>query len=500
LLRSLAIYSVLILTAASMYFISKDSSKLPDRLSMMAGTMDYGGGSVMNGHDMGAMSGDMGSMNDASLKTVSLTNLTGPPAGEPDRKFTITAEKKTVILSSGAKVEAWTFNRQLPGPEIRIRQGQLVEVTLLNKDIEEGVTLHWHGLDVPNAEDGVSGLTQNAVMPGQTHIYRFRAEQVGTFWYHSHQNSAEQVKKGLSGALIVEPKDKAKDVGTDIIAMANNWDSQTKTIAALSSNNTLDRRAIQPNTLVKLRLINTGNWPNSFSLTGVNYKVSAIDGTDLNEPTDIENNKLEIAGGGRYDITFIMPDHPVRLAGGSSLLLSPDGSGDISAITNGPVFDPSSYGIAQAMPFNLSSKFDRNFLMVLDNKIGFYDGKINLVFTINGKIFPAAPMFMVKEGELIKTTFVNRSAIPHPMHLHGHHMLVLSHNGSPVTGSPWWVDSLNVAPGDTYEVGFRADNPGIWMDHCHNLEHAAVGMSMHLAYEGVTTPFKVGHDTQNKPE
>jgi FtsP/CotA-like multicopper oxidase with cupredoxin domain len=152
------------------------------------------------------------------------------------------------------------------------------------------------------------------------------------------------------------------------------------------------------------------------------------------------------------------------------------------------------------MPFNLSSRFDRNFLMVLDNKIGFYDGKIHVVFTINGKIFPETPMFMVKEGELVKATFVNQSVIPHPMHLHGHHMLVLSHNGSPVTGSPWWVDSLNVAPGDTYEVGFRADNPGIWMDHCHNLEHAAVGMSMHLAYEGVTTPFEVGHATQNKPE
>jgi FtsP/CotA-like multicopper oxidase with cupredoxin domain len=148
----------------------------------------------------------------------------------------------------------------------------------------------------------------------------------------------------------------------------------------------------------------------------------------------------------------------------------------------------------------LDSKFDREFVMVLDNKAGFYDGKLNFVFTINGKVFPDTPMFMVREGELIKTKFVNRSFLDHPMHLHGHHMLVLTHSGKPLDGTPWWTDTLNVAPGDTYEVAFRADNPGIWMDHCHNLEHAAVGMSMHLAYEGVTTPYEVGHGSVNHPE
>ena len=61
------------------------------------------------------------------------------------------------------------------------------------------------------------------------------------------------------------------------------------------------------------------------------------------------------------------------------------------------------------------------------------------------------------------------------MHLHGHHVLVLSRDGVPATGSPWWTDTLNVRPGESYVVAFRADNPGIWMDHCHNLPHAAEG-------------------------
>ncbi len=86
------------------------------------------------------------------------------------------------------------------------------------------------------------------------------------------------------------------------------------------------------------------------------------------------------------------------------------------------------------------------------------------------------------------------------MHPHGHKMLVLSRNGRPVSGSPWWTDSLNVAPGEAYDVAVKADNPGLWMDHCHNLLHAAVGFVMHLGYENVTTPFEAGIATRNQPE
>ena len=93
----------------------------------------------------------------------------------------------------------------MPGPELRVKEGDLVEVTLVNEDVEQGVTIHWHGVDVPNAEDGVAGVTQDAVLPGERHVYRFRVDQVGTFWYHSHQISAKQVRRGLFGALVIEP-------------------------------------------------------------------------------------------------------------------------------------------------------------------------------------------------------------------------------------------------------------------------------------------------------
>ncbi|WCM56487.1 multicopper oxidase domain-containing protein [Microbacterium sp. EF45047] len=109
-------------------------------------------------------------------------------------------------------------------------------------------------------------------------------------------------------------------------------------------------------------------------------------------------------------------------------------------------------------------------------------------------------MFPVREGDVVRVTISNASGEVHPMHLHGHHVLVLSRNGVAATGSPWWVDSLNVEHGETYEIAFLADNPGIWMDHCHNLPHAAEGLVAHVVYDGVSTPFLLGHDTGNVPE
>ena len=110
------------------------------------------------------------------------------------------------------------------------------------------------------------------------------------------------------------------------------------------------------------------------------------------------------------------------------------------------------------------------------------------------------PVFVVEEGDLVEMTVTNDTNVVHPMHLHGHHVLVLGRDGVAATGSPWWSDTLNVLPGESYVVGFRADNPGLWMDHCHNLKHAADGLTMHVAYIGVSTPYEVGAAHHNTPE
>jgi len=81
----------------------------------------------------------------------------------------------------------------------------------------------------------------------------------------------------------------------------------------------------------------------------------------------------------------------------------------------------------------------------------------------------------------------------HPWHLHGHPVLILSRNGRPASGSPLWMDTFDVRPGDVWQVAFTATNPGIWMNHCHNLPHAQQGMMLRLRYDGVTTPFDGSH-------
>jgi FtsP/CotA-like multicopper oxidase with cupredoxin domain len=274
-------------------------------------------------------------------------------------------------------------------------------------------------------------------------------------------------------------------------------------VTSLGDDDTLRRKAVPPGTAVRLRLINTSGYNMTFTLTGTPFRVVAIDGADISEPTNLKDVRLEVAAGGRYDVGFAMPDGPVRLAipedvnvsepnPDVGLLLSTDGTGDVSPIVNGPRFKPWEYGSSKSAPFGTKSHFDREFVQVFDTVPGFYEGKFRSLWATNGEVFPNTPTLMVREGDLVKVTFANRSLMEHPMHLHGHHVLVLSRNGQPISGSPWWADTLNVEPGESYEVAFRADNPGIWMDHCHVLDHAAEGMMMHLVYEGVVTPFEAG--------
>ena len=263
------------------------------------------------------------------------------------------------------------------------------------------------------------------------------------------------------------------------------------------------RRAVPAGTQVRLRLVNTDSTPHRMLVGPIPFRVLAIDGTDLNGPTPISGQALDLAAGGRFDIGFRMPPGAVSVAVAETdarLVLSQLGDSPGSEPRDGPTFDPATYGKPAATPFDAASRFDRTFRLEVGQKLGFFDGRPGRHWAVNGGIYPDVPTFVVERGELAKVTIVNDTSGVHPMHLHGHHMLVLSRNGHPVSGSPWWSDTLNVRGHERYEVAFRADNPGLWMDHCHNLGHAAAGLTMHVAYAGVGTPFVTGGDTHNHPE
>ncbi|MCW3839858.1 multicopper oxidase family protein [Micromonospora yasonensis] len=463
------------------------ASQLPARSSMTGSPVDTGGSTIGHAHHGG----------------ISVTTLTGTDtAGVPARRFTLTAQAATVELDSGQRVEAWTFNGVTPGPQLRVRQGDLVEVTLVNQLPGVGVTLHWHGVDVPNAMDGVAGVTQDAVPPGGRFVYRFRATQVGTYWYHSHEMSSVQVRRGLFGALVVLPADAPEQSdAVDETVLRHTWIDEDG-VASLGVTTGAQRRQVPAGRQVRLRLVNTDGNPATFTLTGAPLRVVAIDGTDVHEPNVLHGVRILVGGGSRYDLAFTMPDQPVVLrADGPTIVYSPDGNAGPGRESPAPaLLDPARYGTPAATPFGAASHVDRRFTLRVDERLGFYDGRPAVRYTLNNRSFPDVPMLMVAPGDLVEVTYVNRSGQHHPMHLHGHHMLVLSRDGRPTSGSPWWVDTLDVGPGETYRVAFRADNPGIWMDHCHNLEHAANGMILHLGYAGITTPFQTGHGTANHPE
>jgi FtsP/CotA-like multicopper oxidase with cupredoxin domain len=246
---------------------------------------------------------------------------------------------------------------------------------------------------------------------------------------------------------------------------------------------------------VRLRVINTDNALIRTGVVGTPYKVLAVDGRDLHGPTPT-TAAFPLAAGARVDLEATVPLTGLRLdAGTASLTIGGAPSEPLSAET----VDLLTYGTPAPLGLDASHP-NRTFDYRIGRRIAFLDGKPGLWWTINGHKYPDVPMFMVTEGDVVRMKISNTSGQSHPMHLHGHHAVVLSRNGTPSTGTPWWIDTLEVANNETYEIAFLADNPGIWMDHCHNLPHASEGLMTHLAYEGVSTPYKFGGPTSNKPE
>ncbi|GII79365.1 hypothetical protein Sru01_43470 [Sphaerisporangium rufum] len=416
-----------------------------------------------------------------------------PAPGGTVRRYTLTARTATVTLASGRRVAAWTFDGRVPGPALTATEGDLVEVTLRNADIAAGVTLHWHGYDVPAGEDGVPGLTQEAVRPGGTFEYRFRADQAGTYWYHTHEVSDLGVRMGLYGMLVVAPR-RAGPAGEENITLAAHTLGGALVLG--DRDGPFDRRTAA-GTPVRLRLVNTDSTPHRFTLAGTRFRVAAIDGRDLAGPGELERVALRLPAGGRYDVVFPMP------AGGAVLgvdgrpsflrLVAGAAPGPPEGTAGWPEFDPLAYGTPAPAPLPAAGPFDRRFTMVLDRGFAVSGGRPMYAHTVNGRAYPDVPAQLVGEGDLVRVTVVNRSLETHPWHLHGHTVQVLARDGRAPSGTPLLLDTFDVRPGEVWEVAFEAGNPGLWMNHCHNLAHADLGMMLHLVYAGVSGSFHGTH-------
>ena len=485
------------------------TSLVPQTYSVMdMGYPDYGGGSAV-GHahvrPPAAHHGPPAPTAAAAATepgTVAVTDLTGPHDGVPDVSVTLTAREERFTLASGEEVDGFTLDGTSPGPTIEAVQGDLVEVTLVNESVREGAALHWHGIAVPNAEDGVAGVTQDAVPVHGRHTYRFVARDAGTYWYHSHQVSHEQVVGGLFGAVVVHPGGAGAaaeaTAPADLVLPVHTYDG----IRTLAGRSSPTHTTVPAGTQVRLRVLNTDSANLRAWVTGADFRVLAVDGREINAPAPVHGEAVHVPGGGRVDLGVDVPAAGLVLhVGGRPTLRVGPGKQPTAEPGAAPTreVDLLSYGEPAPLPFDVAAP-DRHFEYAVGRRVGFVDGRPGLWWTVNGHLYPDVPMFLVEEGDVVVMTLRNSSGTVHPMHLHGHHVVVLSRNGERATGSPWWTDTLDVASGASYEVAFVADNPGIWLDHCHNLQHAADGMVAHLAYAGVTTPYVIGGDAANHPE
>lgn len=462
------------------------------------GTPDLGLGAGPAPHAAGHGDGRGGSGDLVSVvDLVSHADAGADPRTVPDVRVQLEARATQVTPEHGKTFSGFTLNGSTPGPEIRARQGDVVEVELHNIDVPGGATLHWHGVDVPNAMDGVAGVTQDAVAPGESFTYRFVAEDAGSYWYHSHQISHRQVAAGLFGALTVAPAAPLEQT-SDVAVLLHTYPSNSRSI-----NGTVGeiRHEAAPGDRVRVRIANTDNGNTAAWVAGGEFRLVAIDGTEVHEPTPLRDQKVALTAGARADLEVTVPSTgAVRIqAPGVSLVVGPAGASAPEVPSPATFVDPLGYGTSADLGFDPSTP-DRTFTYDIGRRPGFLDGRPGYWWTINGNIGMDAPMYMVSEGDVVTMRISNRSGEGHPMHLHGHHVVVLARDGVPATGSPWWVDSLDVGHAESYDVAFVADNPGIWMDHCHNLPHAVDGLITHLMYDGVTTPFRMGRATGNEPE
>ncbi len=423
---------------------------------------------------------------------------------------------EALLLEKGQpKTRIWLYDGTSPGPILRARQGEEVFVRLKN-DLPQPTTVHWHGIRIDNAMDGVAGLTQDPVPQGETFDYRFTVPDAGTFWYHPHNRSWEQVARGLYGLLIVEEAQGGAQHDRDIAIVADDWrlgeDGQLDEASfghmrdwshAGRLGNTLtlngqDRLDIpvNHNEYLRLRLCNTCNARIlELRIEHPGIRLVAEDGQPV-PPRDLIDGYIRLAPGERADLFMHMGLDP-----GSTAAIT-EVSGDQRLEAGRFVYHPTNRLAYRAppvlgLPANpLPSRLDLGSALAVDLLMeggamgtlaeAVHKGETKgirelvrqgLVWSFNGTAGMAeAPLFAAALGRTVTVDLRNDTRWPHAMHFHGHHVKVLERNGQP-SGSDAWKDTVLVDPLESAKVAFVADNPGKWMLHCHMLEHQAAGMA-----------------------
>ncbi|MBS1123509.1 MAG: multicopper oxidase protein [Deltaproteobacteria bacterium] len=418
-----------------------------------------------------------------------------PPPGVV-REFEIVAAPAVVARAGQDRLNVWAYNGQVPGPTLRIRLGETLRVRFTNK-LPQDTTIHWHGVRLPNAMDGVPNVTQPAVPSGGTFTYEFTPRDAGTFWFHPHVRASEQVERGLYGVLVVE--DASPPAYTqDLVWVLDDWlldpsgqvapqfntrhelamDGRWGGVVTINGQPATTLR-VRPGERIRLRMLNSANgrvFVPDFG--GLDAKIIAVDGLYLRSPMPARG--FELAPGNRLDVelTFaaslpgpleiwdrFMPQRPNKLA-------TVEVAGEL---VDTPRFGSPAHAHVPRWPNALAVAAAHTFR--LNAKTG---GAFGISWMIDGVAFQGhdhmmAPSTSLVRGKFARWHFVNESARIHPIHTHGMFFRLLARNGVAVD-EPFFRDTVLVHAREEVDVGVVPTDPGIWMMHCHILEHAEAGM------------------------
>jgi len=434
-------------------------------------------------------------------------------AQAPGRKvLRIAASRQSLVGSANPDTAVWAYNGTVPGPELRFKQGERLRVEVENA-LDIDTTVHWHGIRLPNAMDGVPHLTQPPIRKDGRFVYEFDLPDAGTFWYHPHWQSFEQVGRGLYGALVVEERE-APAVDRDLAWVLSDWRLDREARIVEDFGNFMDAShagrigntvtvngairetfAVRSGERIRLRLANTAN-ARIFALgfDGHEPWVIALDGHPV-EPH--KSARVVLGPGMRADLILdcsaapgsrhrvvddFYPRRAYRLldlaySGESPLRAAP---APVPVLRANPVPEPDLARAARhRLRFEGGMMGNMPGMAMMENMPGMQMGR-RMVWTVNGKPMPESghdhePILELGRGRSYVLELVNDTQWHHPIHLHGHTFRVLSRDGKPSPRREW-ADTVLLDPRSRAEIAFVADNPGNWMIHCHILEHQASGM------------------------
>lgn len=413
-----------------------------------------------------------------------------------------------------APTDVWAYNGRTPGPVLRVPRGGELAVRLEN-GLTQDTSIHWHGIRIDNAMDGVVGMTQDPVTPGSGFDYRFICPDAGTYWYHSHNRSWEQVARGLYGVLIVEePQSPAVD--RDLILVLDDWRLDEAGALHEASFGALRDWA---------HAGRIGNWvtvngkpPGDFPIrAGERLRLRVLNAATARIfAIAVQGHAAQVAALDGFSVAPYAPSESVLLAPGQRVDFVLDATGEPGrryALLDDAYDDARPIGFfAYSEETPLRERFDaapmlgetrkpaapdlsdplRSDMIVAGGAMGglgqaMLDGEMKgmrelaqagRVWAVNGVAGDLdKPLLSARRGRTIVVRMVNDTRWPHAMHLHGHHFTVLSVDGAPDPGAgSVWRDTHLMMPGEEAEIAFVADNPGKWYFHCHMLGHAAGGM------------------------